>query len=553
MLQRRIELLKENSRRLLLHASVIQQQFSLPLIQALTQFTDNQLMEALDDLWERGMIRESKRGDYDFAHDSLREACYAALTRPGRRIMHGRIAKVLETLIPEQTENIAGEIAIHYEKSGNTQTALDWFERALARTKMTLAADRCIAYGKRSLELMDLTAPVAERADQQMKILSAVSYAYSLKEGNGGKNTLRVCREMEALLPYVTDPQTRWLTVFRLRVAATFSYQTYRALRLTDFQLSAAKATGEVANVIEAHKSRGFTLYQLGKLPEALKCLDDGLNIARRAEAQGQLDRYRPAWSLAMLSRMRIQVLYLTGRFEDALSALQNGYDLAQCIGPPQFRAMVYMWVAKNNFIRDRPIDAEKAGETIVNMGQQEHLIEVEALGKFFCDWAGWKRGNTETAITELQQTITMHRPVATNILLSLWYNTLAEMQYSAQQFDEALQSNAQAIQAVRHTRVFNRKADIYRVRGNILAAKNTNPAAVIRLYDLSLATSLKQSALIYAVKALVGKINFLRKHKLPLQTDVQQLRQILSRVQMSDDFAELAVAQSLLKEFPYC
>ena len=550
ILQRRITLLDKEARQLLQLASVIKRQFSLPLIQALTQFTDSQLIEALDLLWERSMLREVNGGDYDFRHDSLREASYATLSKPARRIMHGQIAKSLEILNPDQTDNLAGEIASHYEKSGNTQAALNWFERALDRTKMTLAIDKCIAYGKRSLQLMDLTAPIADRADQQMKILSALSYAHSLKEGHACKHTLQACEEMETLLPYVKDPQTRWLTVFRLRVTATFSYQTYRALRLTAFQQSAASHTGDVANIIEAYKSRGFVLYQLGKLPEAFQCLDEGLKIARHAESQGKLDRYRPPWSLAMLSKIRIQVLYMMGNFEDALSAIQNDYDHAHCVGAPQFRAMVCMWVGKINFLRNRPIAADEAGKTIITMGQQENLPEVESLGKFFCDWAEWKRGNTDTAITALKQTIKMNESVmATNILLSFWHSTLGEMYYSTQQFDAALSNNSKAIQAVRLTRVPNRKADTYRMRGNILAAMKATPAEIIRVYDLSIKTSLKQSALMYTIQSLTDKITYLQEQNLSTESDLQQLREVIDRVQISADFAPLTVAQSLLDD----
>jgi tetratricopeptide (TPR) repeat protein len=383
-----------------------------------------------------------------------------------------------------------------------------------------------------------------------MKILSALSYAHSLKQGHACHHTLLACEEMEALLPYVTDPQTRWLTVFRLRVSATFSYQTYRALRLTAFQQSAAADTGDIANIIEAHKSRGFVLYQLGKLPEAFQCLDEGLNIARHAESQGKLDRHRPPWSLAMLSKMRIQVLYMLGRFEDALSAIQNDYDHAHCVGAPQFRAMVCMWVGKINLLRRRPVIADEAGKTIITMGQQENLPEVESLGKFFCDWAEWKRGDTEAAITALKQTIRLNQSaMASNILLSFWHSTLGDMYYSVQQFKEALKHNSEAIQAVRLTRVPNRKADTYRMRANILAAMKATPTEVIRVYDLSIKTSLKQSALMYTIPALIDKITYLQTQNLSTQTDLQQLREVIGKVQVSSDFAPLAVAQSLLND----
>jgi len=464
--------------------------------------------------------------------------------------MHGQVAKALEKLNQNQVESLAGEIATHYEESGNAQTAMDWLERAMTHARMTLSANSCIEYSERCLRLLDTTLPIANRAEKQVRILLISATGYSLKNGFGSKKLLPACKKIEELLPYVDDPEIRCRAIYLLRLNTTFSYQTYSALRLTELQLSAAHDTGLVTIVIEAIKARGFVLFQLGRLPESLNCLESGLKIALTAESKGQLDRHRPSWSLVMLSKIRIQILYLTGRINDALSENQIGPHHEQCVGDPQTRSFVYMWEAENHFIRNRPIDAEKIGKEMVRVGLKEQLTQVECLGSFFCDWAEWKKGNTQEAIARLKRTITRYESQGSHISLSTWYHTLAEMQYSANQFDEALQSNSNAVQATRHTRVFNRKADIYRVRANILAAKNAKSDEVIRLYDLSLKTALKQSVLIYAVTGLIDKITFLRKHQLPVEADLRRLREVVSNVQVSSDFAPLAKAQELLDEF---
>ncbi|MGB0848679.1 MAG: BTAD domain-containing putative transcriptional regulator [Thiolinea sp.] len=549
MLQRRVDLLMENSRYLLLLASVVQRQFSLSLIQALTRFEDSELMDALDDLWSKGMLREVNQGDYDFAHDSLREACYSALAAPRRRMLHGQVAKTLENLNPLQLENLAGEIAIHHEKSGHTQAAIEWFERALQHANDSLAAASSIEYGKRCLQLIDMTLPVADRADIQVKILLRLSVGYAIRGGFGSRDLIPANREIEKLLPYVSDPETRWGAVYRLRLTATFSYQTYHALRLTEVQLSSANNTGSVSNIIDAHKSRSFVLYQLGRFSESLCCLETGLKIARAAEAAGKLDRYRPSWPLVMLSKIRIQALYLVGRFNDALLENQAGYQYQHSVGTPHSRSLVYMWDAENALVRNRPPDAGRIGEEMVKVGQEELLVQVEYLGRFFCNWATCRQNNTTAAIDKLKHTIATYETLETNISLALWYHSLAEIQYSALQLDEALHSNSKAIQAVRHTRVFNRKADIYRVRANILAAQNSDQAKVIRLYDFSLKTALKQSAQLYVIKTLIDKLIFLRKQELPTQADARQLQQAVNSVQKSSDFTPLQVAERLLTE----
>jgi len=549
MLKRRIDLLDEEARQILLQASVIQRQFSLPLIQVLTDFSDRILLVALDDLWKRNMLREVNQGEYDFSHDSLRETCYASLSEPQKKIIHSQVARALEKLHPNQVAAIAAEIGVHYQKAGNLSTALSWFERALAHSRETLAAYNSIEYAERCLQLIDTTRPVVEIAERQVNILASLSTGYALTEGFGSKSLLPICKKMEELLPYVKDPETRWQAVNRLRLTATFSCQTYSALHLTKLQLSVADETGSVTRIIEAHRSRAFVLYQLGRLIESLSYLDTGLKIARKAEEEGLLDRYRPSWSLAMLVKIRIQILFLIGRFNDSIDEIQKDNNLESVIGDPHVRSMVNLWSGKNHYMRNRPEDALLVGREMKKVGLEERVMQIQCLGQFFCDWAAWKKGDTKAAIDGLLLTIKTYQSIDENILLPWWYHTLAEMQSSIELFDEALENTSIAIQSARDTRNFNRNPEIYRIRANVIAQLNFAEKEVLRLYDLGIKASIKQSSMVGAINGLTDKVVFLRARELSSEVEMKQLSDILNRVQNSNDFERLSIAKSLLGE----
>lgn len=56
------------------------------------------LVHALDELWQRRVIREQGADAYDFSHDKLREAAYLETSTARRRLQHRRIAQALEAL-----------------------------------------------------------------------------------------------------------------------------------------------------------------------------------------------------------------------------------------------------------------------------------------------------------------------------------------------------------------------------------------------------------------------------------------------------------------------
>ena len=57
------------------------------------------MVEAVDELWRRRIIREFRDG-YDFSHDLLRETAYAGISPPRRWLLHRRIAQGLEQRPP---------------------------------------------------------------------------------------------------------------------------------------------------------------------------------------------------------------------------------------------------------------------------------------------------------------------------------------------------------------------------------------------------------------------------------------------------------------------
>lgn len=111
-------------------AAVIGRAFTYPVLQAATTLDELDLVDALDELWTRRIIREQGGDRYDFSHDRIREAAYQEISRARRRLLHRQVAEAMTAIHRNGLDDIAGELAAHYAQAGDSEHALIYYHRA---------------------------------------------------------------------------------------------------------------------------------------------------------------------------------------------------------------------------------------------------------------------------------------------------------------------------------------------------------------------------------------------------------------------------------------
>ena len=92
-------------------AASIGRPFSFDLLAKATDWDEDSLSRALEELWQRRIIDGQGAGAYDFTHDLLREVAYSELSPIRRRSLHRRVAVALEELLCRRyrgSERMAG-------------------------------------------------------------------------------------------------------------------------------------------------------------------------------------------------------------------------------------------------------------------------------------------------------------------------------------------------------------------------------------------------------------------------------------------------------------
>jgi len=154
VLATRLAQLSPGARGVIEAAAVIGRAFTYEGLRRATGLGEDELVNRLDEAWQRRLIREQGEADYDFSHDKLRQVAYDGLSRTRRRRLHGRIAAALEAVHADDLDSVAGAIAGHYEAAGLPEQAIGWLEQAAAAARRVYSHREGLALVERALGLL---------------------------------------------------------------------------------------------------------------------------------------------------------------------------------------------------------------------------------------------------------------------------------------------------------------------------------------------------------------------------------------------------------------
>lgn len=141
VLAQRLAQLTPSARSLAQTAAVIGREFSLEVVQRASGLAPWALVEALDELWRRGIVRQQDGDLYDFSHDKLRAAVYAELSLPRRQLLQRQVAEALQA-VRNGWPDSAALAAQHMEQAGERAQAIVLWQQAGDEAQAAGATDQ---------------------------------------------------------------------------------------------------------------------------------------------------------------------------------------------------------------------------------------------------------------------------------------------------------------------------------------------------------------------------------------------------------------------------
>ncbi len=149
MLLMRVKNLEPVKRELLEMISVLNKPVSAKILAKFKQFKDLPILVQLRDLEEAGLVSKLFEGgklEFQIDQPKMREIIYSNLEPAIRRRYHGMAGELLTELYSGHEEEVLEELAYHFQKSDQTDRALELASSAGDRLKAIYANDRAFEY-----------------------------------------------------------------------------------------------------------------------------------------------------------------------------------------------------------------------------------------------------------------------------------------------------------------------------------------------------------------------------------------------------------------------
>jgi len=222
----RLARLSDDARRAAGVCAVVGDTFDFELVGEVTGWESGVLFDALDELIERHVVRETtrrERGAFAFTHHLIRATAYAGLSAESRRRYHGVAARAIGALYAAQADDWAAELARHYESAGESLAAASvWLRtaraalRAYAGAEAIVAATRgldSLAGDARAVELeadlLSISADASDRLGDRARQSANIAALIALARNHGRSELLRGALRREIRLAHLMNDEPR--------------------------------------------------------------------------------------------------------------------------------------------------------------------------------------------------------------------------------------------------------------------------------------------------------------------------------------------------------
>ncbi|MEZ4864353.1 MAG: AAA family ATPase [Caldilineaceae bacterium] len=173
VIQGRLRQLSSAARELCEWASIVGRSFTLDLLVCASTMAQDKAVNALDELWQRRIIREQGSDGYDFSHDRIRDVVTAGISRVRRKYLHRRVAEALEHQQAAQLDTMAAILAAHFDAAGSIEQAIAYYQRAAIHAPQIYANYDAVPYLQRAIVLLSVMSESVERDQRELALLTA--------------------------------------------------------------------------------------------------------------------------------------------------------------------------------------------------------------------------------------------------------------------------------------------------------------------------------------------------------------------------------------------
>ena len=539
-------------------AAVLGRNFSHDLLTAAAGKEEVELQAALDRLMGAGLLFRQgipPHATYLFKHGLVQDAAYSTLLRERRRLLHQRIAEILETQFPEAAESQPELIARHCTEAGLVEKAVAFWAKAGRRSMARSALVEAVAQLTRALDQI-ATLPSTprlrrEQIELQVATITPLMHVkgYSSPEVKAATEHARLLIEQaEALGEPSENPLLLYSVLFGFWIMNAVAFNGDAALALAEQFLELAEKQEASVPLLLGHGLMGFSLLVTGNFTQSLRQTDQALALYDPA-------MHRP---LAMLFGQDARVMNLSQR---SMALWFLGYPGAALAGANQFlkearqidqvgtllNALNFSFVV--HFLCGAHPTADALANELSTLADEQDAGMWKPAGLAYRGWILARSGRASETVQLITSALAALRATGTTLFTPVSLSLTAKCCADLGQLDDAGRSVDEATTVIETTKETWFEADVYRIAGEV-ALKSPQPdvARAEACFERALSVARQQQAKSWELRAAISMARLWRDQGKP-----QQARELLAPIYgwftEGFDTRDLKEAKALLEQ----
>ena len=471
LIDQQVERLASEEQRILEAASVAGREFTAGAVGAALGIDADEADTRLETLVAQTQLVEARgidsspagratSGRYAFVHALYQRALYDRLPSARRARLHRRLGEAQEAAWGDRCEEIASELALHFERGGVAQAAIRYLRFAAENAARKFAGREATAHLEHALDLVEKL-PRPDRNTEELTIRMALGLLLMTQLGAsaGADSHYRRAIELSARIGNAAAlfPSMRGLQ--RISVVRTDFSSAFRLARKC---LAIARNAGEKKMLLEARFALGDAHFWRGELGAARKNLEQGLRLRAAAASDSSAFQHEDP-GVATHSHLAI-IAAFQGRDTAMREHVAEGQRIARRLGAPLTIAFALSGAA---------IVHQILGDASAVLANGEALLTFAAGVPFLQCFRGYGKAVAKgdvAGVDEVREGLHAWRATGAQLYVPYLLGLLAEAQAATGDRENARATVRDALAFARRTGERLWEAALLRLEGELLA-----------------------------------------------------------------------------------
>ncbi len=479
MIQRKIDSLSEEDRRLLQAASVQGTEFHSAVLAQVLNAEPAELEERLETL-ERVHFFVQKIGETEFpdgtltlrlrfVHALYQNALYAMLTPTRRVTLSSAAANTMLEFHGDSQNAIAHSLALLFEAARNFGKAAEFFQIAAQRAAGVFANQEAAALARKGLELLAKTPQSPERSQKELTLQITLGPVLVSTKGFASAEVEKVYMRARKLCSEQEETPQSIPVLWGLWSFYEVKGELGMALELAEQMLRLAERSRDEAFLLEAHYALGDTLFWVGDFERSLHHVLEGIRHydSKKHHAlsfvYGGYDAGVACLSFAGWN------LWMLGRTEQALARTNESIALAQKLQHPFSKSIALSFGALLHQLRRDVASTRKLAKETISLCVEHGIETFLEMGNVMLGWAQNEESPDSGGVELIRNGIAAWRATGADLVVPHFQQILAAALLENGNYGEALTAIEQALALIPATGDHSFEAECWRLKGDLI------------------------------------------------------------------------------------